>query len=330
MSKTIPTFYIFHGDDDLRIEEETEKMRAKMGSGVNADLNIAEFDGTTAGIGDIMSATLAFPFLSDKRLVIVKDLLTWITRKGVGDTGKKAVEMLMEELPRLPDWTRLVFVERELLKDSNKILKLAQTTANGFEKAFLAPKDNTQWIIKRAQESYGAKIDPVAASALASVTVGDLRRADNELVKLVSYVDGARAITEQDVALLTPYVAEANMFAMVDALAEGRTSEASTLVMRLLEQREDIFSLFGMVIRQFRLLLLAKEHLTSGGSPGELDKALSVHRYVGEKLAKQSRAFTLPQLERIYRTLHDYDVKMKTGRIDPELALDLLIAGLTR
>ena len=55
-----------------------------------------------------------------------------------------------------------------------------------------------------------------------------------------------------------------------------------------------------------------------------------MHPYVAEKLAKQTRSFTLEQLETIYRALQDYDFKMKTGQIEPILALDLLIAGLTR
>jgi DNA polymerase III subunit delta len=323
------TFYIFHGDDDLRIEEEVQKIRDKMGHTPDAEMNIAEFDGAT-DVNEILNAANSYPFLADKRLVIVKDMLTWITRKGAGNAGKKAVELLLDALPKLPEWTRLVFVESQKLADSNKVLQLArQAGGNGLEKAYSAPKDSTGWIVKRAQEEYGTKIDLQAAAALSSVTGSDLRRADNELVKLISYVDGARPITEADVALLTPYVAEASMFEMVDALAEGRGKAAALLIRRLLEQDEDIFSLYGMIVRQFRLLLLAKEHLATGGVPGSIAKDIGVHPYVAEKLAKQTRSFTLPQLEQIYRRLQEYDLQIKTGRIEPILALDLLIAGLS-
>ncbi|MEP7290413.1 MAG: DNA polymerase III subunit delta [Chloroflexota bacterium] len=324
-----PTFYIFHGDDDLRIDEEVGAIVAKMNEQPNGDLNTAHFEGATTTVPELLSAAESYPFLADKRLVIVKDMLAWITRKGAGETGKHAVEALLRALPTLPEWARVVFVERVKLADSNKILKLAQSDPNGYEKVSVAPKDSTGWIIKRAQEMYGARIEPAAATALASVTVGDLRRADNELFKLVSYA-GERPITEADVMLLTPYVAEANMFEMVDALAEGRGKVAVSLVQHLLEQDEDVFGLYGMITRQFRLLLLAKEHLSSGGAPRDIASAISVHPYVAEKLAKQTRSFTLDQLEKIYRALQDYDFKMKTGQIEPRLALDLLIAGLTR
>jgi DNA polymerase-3 subunit delta len=328
---TSPTFYIFHGDDDLRIEEEVARLVAKFSDNPNAGLNTAEFDGTSTSITEILGAAMAYPFLADKRLVIVKDLLAHITRKGAGETGKKAVQMLLEQLPELPEWTRLIFIERGKLSDSNKILQKARESDSGFEKAFMVPQNSRDWIQKRAA-SYGASIEPRAAEALASVTGTDLRRADNELIKLISYVNGERAITEEDVMLLTPYVAEANLFEMVDALAEGRAGAAAALAHRLLDQQEDIFSLFGMIIRQFRLLLLTKEHLASGGSRdnGEIARAIGAHPFVAGKMSQQSRRFTLVQLEQIYHSLHDYDVKMKTGRIEPELALDLLIMGLAR
>src|SRR5215213_4740045 len=157
MTKSTPTFYLFHGDDDLRMDEEVTRMRAKMGDGPNGDLNTSDFDGTSTDVGEILGAATSYPFLADKRLVIVKDLIAHITRKGAGSTGKKAVELLLETLPGLPDWSRLVLVERQKLSDSNKVLQLAQKNPNGIEKAFVAPKDSTAWIVKRAQDEYQAE-----------------------------------------------------------------------------------------------------------------------------------------------------------------------------
>jgi DNA polymerase-3 subunit delta len=225
----------------------------------------------------------------------------------------------------------VVFVERDKLSDSHKIIKLARETPSGYEKAFTAPKDSTGWIMKRAADEYSAQIEPQAAQALASVTGDDLRRADNELVKLVSYVDGERPISEADVELLTPYVAEATTFQLVDAIAEGRGKAALAYLHRLLQEKdEDPFKVYGMIIRQFRLMLLAKEHLLLTGRMDSLQGALGVSDFVAKKAAQQSRRYTLAGLEEIYRTLQDQDLKMKTGRIEPRLALDLLIAGVAR
>lgn len=327
------TFYLLHGNDTLRLEEEVKNMRAQMGDSPDAEFNISEFDGETASVPEILNAVSSYPFLAEKRMVIARGLISWITRKGAGETGKQAVERLLNDLPQLPEWSRLVFVERDKLPDSNKLVKLAQQDSAGYEKTFTAPKDSTQWIMQRAREQYEAEIEPRAAQALASVTGEDLRRADNELIKLVSYVNGERPISEDDVAALTPYVAEANIFAMVDAMALGKGDVALTLMHRLLEDdpRDDGFGLYAMIVRQFRLLLIAKEHLLQTGTRQGLAEALDTKsKFVADKAADQSRNFTLEQLEEIYRVLQDYDLRMKTGRIDPQLALDLVAAGLAR
>lgn len=325
MNKPLKTFYLLHGDDGLSIEEAAAKLRAAMGSD---DLNTNQFDGQNVSAAEVINAVSSYPFLADRRLVIVKGLLAWLTRKGAGETGKKQLELLESALPTLPAHARLLLVEPQKLPENNKIVKLAQNHANGYEKCFVSPKDTTSWIIKRAKEAYGVEIEPRAAVALASVTGPDLRAADSEIDKLALYSGGA-VITEKDVAALTAYVAEATLFEMVDALAEGRAKAAVSLIHTLMgAQKEEPLAIYGMIVRQFRLLLLAREYLAGGGSPGNLAAALNIHSYSAQKLAKQSRAFNVTQLEKIYRALLETDVKIKTGRIKPELALDLLVSGL--
>jgi len=322
MSK--PTFYIFHGEDDLAIEEAVDKMRRAMGE--NGDLNTSTFDGESANVHDILNAAASYPFLADMRLVIVRGLIGWVTRKGAGETGKKAVAQLKEALPNLPDTARLVLIESPL-EDTNAILKMAKDNERGYVKNFSVPKDLRAWVIKRALDAYGVTIEPKAADALASVIGTDLRRADNELVKLVSYTDGA-PITEADVAALTPYVAEANLFNMIDALAEGRGQLALTLMHRALREKDNNpFSMFGRVTSHFRNLLLAKEAYLLGTSV--MTAVGARHSFVAEKFTKQARLFTLDELETIYRRLQRYDADMKIGRIDAELALDLFVAQVT-
>lgn len=308
-------FYIVHGTDDLGIDEAVKKFRAEMGNSTEADMNTSEFDGTIASVPEVVNAVSSYPFLADRRLVIVKGMLT---RKG------DVKEQLQESLPNLPDYARLVFVERAKLPDNNAIIKLAKT-ANGHVLLFESPKDPVAWIIKRAKSEYKVQIDNRAAIALAAVVGDDMRLADNELIKLVSYVEPGQPITEDDVAALTPYVPEANIFKMVDAIAEGRGQVALELMHRLMrDKKQDAFSIYGMVIRQFRLLLMMKA-VRGGENPAQV---LKVKPFVADNLKRQARIFSDEQLERIYRALHETDIKIKTGTIDPELALDLFVASV--
>lgn len=321
MAKLAPTFYLLHGEDSLSRDEEILKLRARFAEGLDpstAEMNTMMIDGQTATLDEIKSVCDAFPFLADQRLVIVSGLVSALK--------KKELKALVAYLPTLPDWTRLLLVEDKAISSRNAILKLAQSHERGYEKAFNPPKNATGWIRRRVQE-YSVDITPAAAAALAEVVGSDLHAADNELSKLAAYVDGARAIDVPDVTELTSYVAEANIFEMVDRLVLGDGRGAAERLHRLLE-KQDPLSLLGMIVRQFRLLLMTKIYMKQGGSPAGLADAISVHPYAARKLPGQARKFSLAQLEAIYRQLLEYDLQIKTGRIEPVLALDLLVAVL--
>ncbi|MCU0466285.1 MAG: DNA polymerase III subunit delta [Anaerolineae bacterium] len=319
------TFYIFHGEDDIAITEAVDKLRAGMGE--FGEMNTSEFEGESVTVPELLNAVSSYPFLSDKRLVIVKGLAAHVSRKGAGETGKRAIEQLITEGPTLPEHARLILVERGALSEKDKLLNAVGSMPNGFVRLFNTPSDLAGWLTKRAAV-YQAEIEPRAAAALAELVGPDLRRLDNELVKLADYALPRTLITEDDVAAITPYVPEANIFQMVDAMASGDGRTALRLLHRLLQDKNNtVFSVYGMITRQFRLLILAREQLDRGG--GNLASALGVHPRAAEGFARQARAFNITDLEGIHRRLLDYDVAMKTGAMEPELAVDLLITGLT-
>jgi DNA polymerase III delta subunit len=81
-----------------------------------------------------------------------------------------------------------------------------------------------------------------------------------------------------------------------------------------------------MILRQFRLLIQAREAMDRGADPQE---EMNTHPYVVRKAAAQARQFSMRQLEEIYRQLLSIDVASKSGGDDLETALDRLIASLT-
>lgn len=326
MADLTPTFYLIYGTDEIAVSEAVNQFRSAMGEDT---FNISEFEGDSVSVPEILNAVTSYPFLSDKRLVIVRGLLSSLGRSAA---AKPILDQLIAGLDDLPDYARLVLVERDAPSDKHPVLKLASSHERGYVKAYNAPKDPVSWIRQRAKREYDAEIEPAAAVALASVVGEDLLRADNELVKLINYVGGERPVTEADVALLTPYVAEANVFDMVDALATGDGKKAMTIMKHSLAEdpRDPGFRLLSMFGTHFQRLLLAREHLTSGGSPNDIASVLGIHPYPAGKIAVQSRAFSVEDLEQIYTRIQRYDYEIKTGRIDISLALDLLVTSLSR
>ena len=84
-----------------------------------------------------------------------------------------------------------------------------------------------------------------------------------------------------------------------------------------------------MVIRQFRLLIQARELLDENASLQEIQKSLGLHEFVAQKVTAQAKRFSLPVLEAIYHKLLEIDEGAKTGQVTLEVALDTLIVELT-
>jgi DNA polymerase-3 subunit delta len=94
--------------------------------------------------------------------------------------------------------------------------------------------------------------------------------------------------------------------------------------------QDDPLRLFGMVTRQFRLLLLTRELLDAGyRGEQEIAAELKTSGFVVRKLLPQVRNFSLPQLEAVYRKLLEVDEAIKTGQTEGDVALDTLFAALT-
>jgi DNA polymerase-3 subunit delta len=185
----------------------------------------------------------------------------------------------------------------------------------------------TGWIINNAKEQ-GGTMEPAAAAKLAELVGADTRQASQEIAKLLAYANWNRPVKIADVEAVSISTAEPDIFAMVDALATGNGKVAQRLLHRLLED-QDAFSLWGMVIRQFRLLLLAREVIDSRGGEREVEQALGVHAFVAEKVYGQAKRFTLPALETIYHKLIDMDEAAKTSQVTLDLALDMFVVEMT-
>jgi DNA polymerase-3 subunit delta len=322
MARPAPTFYVFHGSDELTRAETLADFRSRLGPADMADLNTTLLDGRKVTLAELRHACDAIPFLAEKRLVVVEGLLARAKQE-------KFLDELAEYILRLPETTRLVFVEEEPLPANHPILQLAQKDARGYARQFDPPdaKALPGWVKERAGK-HGGEIEPQAAAQLAAVVGGNLRLLDQEIAKLVTYVNAERAITTADVDAVVPYAQAAVIFDLVDALGRRDGRAAAQTLHRLLDAGEHPLGLLSMIVRQFRLLIQVKELKAEGANPQTIAKELGIHPFPARKLHNQATYFTTAQLEAVYRHLLETDVAIKSGEIEAEVALDLLVAGL--
>jgi DNA polymerase-3 subunit delta len=327
-------FYLLHGEDDYSRSSELAGMKAKLGDPSMVDLNTIVLDGQTAALDELMEACDTVPFLAERRLVIVKDLATRFERKSApaseaSEAEKTFLQRLRDYLGRLPATARLVFLESRSISKTNPIRKLVRDSEHGHERKFAPPRGAAlnRWIADRVRER-GGQIEPAAIRLLSAFVGNDTRLLDNEIDKLLTYVNGERPISEEDVRLLVSYVQEADVFEMVDALGRRDSRTAMGILRRLLDNGQAPLYLLHMITRQFRILLRVKQLQARGTSTTDIKGLLGLHPYVVEKMVKQSPNFSIPQLEDIYHRLLEIDVAIKTGEMEPPIALGIFVTEI--
>jgi DNA polymerase-3 subunit delta len=348
MVKPPPTIYILHGDDGQALDEFLAQIRAKLGDPSTADLNTTRLEPKGLTLADLRAVSFTEPFLARRRLVILEGYLETLASRGSkrsamdipanadlheeGESDQRqALSEFLAFLEEVPPTTALVLAEKRRVQPANAVLKWASAHEEiSYVREFSPPKGAAlpQWILQRAQ-SEGGQFTPQAAQMLAVVAGDDPRVLAQEIVKLLTYANFSRPVTPEDVRTLTPESSQTNIFEMVDAIGGRDGNRALRLLRRSMEQ-ESAPAVFGMVVRQFRLLLQAREALDGGTPPGKLASAIGVHPFVAQKLAGQAGGFSLPALEGIYRRLRDTDEEVKTGRTELDTALEMLVVELSK
>ena len=313
-------FYVFHGDDAHGQRETLAEIKSRLGDASMVDLNTTIFSGRDTSLAALQHACNSVPFLADKRLVIVEDLL-------INDPD--FLDELLLYLPQLPDSARLVLIESKPLKSSHPALTLARESESGFVRVFERPKGAglERWIRQRVADG-GGMISPRAVHLLAINVGNNLELLDREIEKQILYKNG-EIIEPEDVTLLCTYVAEASIFDLMDALSSRNGRIAARILNEKIEEGTDPSYLFAMFIRQFRLLIQAKEMALQGSNPAEVASKLKIHSYVAGKVFHQSQNFSHSQLQEVYKHLLEIDIDVKTSKTDLTTAISLLVAGVT-
>ncbi|MDP9310151.1 MAG: DNA polymerase III subunit delta [Chloroflexota bacterium] len=309
--------YLFCGADELARTEALHTVKAAIPADL-ADLNVTILDGRKLKLEPFAAACEAFPFLADRRLVIVEDALKGIKSNELRDAIKAY-------LPRVPDTTDLVFVEREEIDKRSALYTYLKKAAAIRE--FL-PKEGVElqrWLQERARQ-LEVKLASEAGVLLAEFVGNDSRALLNELQKLASYVGVQGMITLDAVRLMVADEGESSVFAFVDALAARQLGPALALLRSLLADGEAPLKLLFMIGRQVRLLLQVKACADQRMRPDAIAAELKQPPFVVRKAVDQAGRFSATALVQLHDRLLELDHWSKTGRIDDETALELLVA----
>jgi DNA polymerase-3 subunit delta len=326
--------YILCGPDNYTLTQELNRIKKSAGNDAAAGTNIMELEGDKLSLSEFRVACETVPFLAEKRLVIINGLLERFEPKARPAPAKKTArtadqpkewQLLTDCIKNIPDTTILVLVDSEV-SNQNPLLKEISPKAQVKTFPLLKRTELPVWIQKRVAQA-GGKISTQAIDLMAKLVGNDLWVMANEIDKLVLFTNG-KSIEENDVKAIVSHAQEANVFAMVDAILEGKTGFAEELLQQLLNRGAAPTYLLWMLHRQVRFIVLAKDLKAQKKSNAEIQSKLGLSDFPLQKTLEQADKYSLERLKMFYDKLLETDLAIKTGKYDGELALYILVVEL--
>ena len=314
------------GQDTFRSRQQLRKLVEKFKRERDPQgYNVVDLDCQTASVGNILEQILSTPFLAEKRLVILRNLLT-----------AKAEDSRQEILARLknksiPENNIVIFWEGTSdfkLKSAKEIFQHLQKEKFIQEFPLLTGARLRSWVAAELQEK-GGKISNPAISYLVDNTGGDGWLIDSLVGQLLAYCRG-REIELADVQLFIEEKIDDSIFNLVDAIISGQKKTAFKMIQEQYRQGEDAAFVYVMLLRQVRILFEMRDLFDREDSISSTTLAtrLSLHPFVVKKSLPFVKKYPLVKLRDLYQKLLAEDIKIKTGQLNQSLCLDLFVGSL--
>jgi DNA polymerase-3 subunit delta len=328
--------YVLYGEDAFGRDEAVQTLKDRMRALAAGDHNLSEL-GPETSLATLRTYADVVPFLSDRRMVIVRGLLGRLAGRGGGvrrsartrkaaESAPDEFQALLEYLPDVPQSTSLVFVEEGRLNADP--LQKAIPRGRAAIREYPRVVDVPGWVRNRAK-AIGVEVDEGAVRELASLGGGDLRRLDTELHKLGDYTAG-RTVTRADVREMV-VGRDVAIWTLLDGLAERRADKALSALHALYNQGEPPEALLGRDIApHYRRLMVARElSLASREERAAVDVAsLGLNPATLGRWSDQASGFERAELEHALEVLLELDRHIKLGETEPEPALEVAVLRL--
>ncbi len=302
--------YLLYGEEDYLKRMYRDKLKQAVLSDGD-EMNYTYFEGKDIDVLQLKEMADTLPFFSDYRIIILEN------------TGLfKAASEVDQILETMPDTTVMVFVEKEVDK-RNRLYKYISKNGLAVELNAMTDREMKAWLAVLLKQNHRQMRESTAQYLLEQID-NSMTNVQNELEKLIAYTEGRDEITVQDVDAVCCVQVTGRIFQMMDAVADGKTTQALAMYHDLLELRESPMSILYLLTRHFNILLQIKS-MAPGTQKGEIAKKAGIPPFAVGRYQTQCRHFQREQLKNMLDVCIETEYQFKRGNIQDQTGVELLL-----
>lgn len=316
--KNLKPLYLFYGEEAYLKELYTARITEQIPDGGFEEFNHIKLEGSQIPLSDYDDAWESFPMMTDRKLILIKDSGIFKLRKGKEDlhSTDDLKEFWTEKFNRISDDTVVVFDETAVDKRS-ALFKAVSKAGVVVEFDYLSEADLVTWVIKQCLDAK-KKIEKDTAQYLVMRCDPGINNLNNELQKLLTYCD--EQIYKSDIDRVVAKSLQVITFELSDAIMEGNTEQALTVLSDLKTVKENAFTILYLLFSNFDKLLHVK--LMAGAPQSEVAAQIGAAPFIARKYMESAQGFSEDALIKMVTRVSEIDLAIKEGRTDEWTALE--------
>lgn len=318
----IEEIYLFTGTEEVRNRTKMERILSSLDE---SRTSITKYDADFISIQEIVEDAITIPFLADTKVIIVKNP-RFLTKES--SPVKHDPTTLINYLKN-PVETTVLMIDAvgHTLDNDSEVVKVFKKYAYIVDTQDLEPIEYKAWV-KRSFVLNNVEIKEDALVLLIEYVKKDSIRMEQEIKKLTSYVGPGGKVSEEDVKeLVIPDLDDA-VFLLIKAIVKKDQKEVMKIYQSLAQNTQDIMGVLAMISSTFVDLLSTAKLLKEGYKQGEIASLFKISNGRAYYLVNDAKNFKIETLEEYVLKLSKLDYEIKSGQIDKNLGIELLLLSL--
>lgn len=297
--------YYFYGEDYYLLQNALKAVETSAAEFITSDFDKEVFYGEGKSLDEIFDFASAFPFGSEKKLIVVKQF------EKVRD--KKP----LKQYAVLPaDFTVIVFIHDGAISNLNTEPYKTLIQQNFiFEAKEFKGKDLLKWLTGYVEKN-SKSISEENAQMMMDISGESRTMLESQLEKIFTFMNEEREITFEHIQALSTKLKQYSIFDLQNAIGKKEKDKAIAIAFNLLDNGAEPVFIVAMLTRYFTGISRVGELTQTKVAPPQAARIVGTHPYFYKDYQQARMNYSDEELTNIFRALLKADLSIKTTSVD--------------
>lgn len=315
---TDENLYLFTGTAEIFIQNRITRI---ISSFDKQQITVIKYDMEQTSFTKVLEDAYTVPFLEDIKIIILRNPTFLATKNELTADAKAFIKYLKK-----PVDTSIIIINASNIipNPNNEIFKALKNYAMIIDYSDSEEIEIKGWIT-RTCANRNIEIRDNAINLFLEYINSDQVRMVNELEKIMDYVGDNGIIDESVVQQLVTKDLSKEIFNLIKAIIAKDLALTNQIYQTLSLQTKDVLGIIAMISNSLKELLTTAKLLKAGYSQHDISRFYNVSSSRAYYIVKDAKNFQINDLESYVIKMADLDYKIKSGKIDKNIGIELLL-----